>query len=209
MKKTVIERILAGPVRTNCYLLYNEETRVCLIFDPADEADKIKRRITELELKPCAILLTHGHFDHIHAADELRKEYSVSVFCHAEEKEIMESAGLNLSEMFGAPFTVTPDISCLDGEELSLAEWKLRVLHTPGHTKGSCCYYIEDERILISGDTLFEESVGRTDFPTGSGAVLARSIREKLYTLPAETCVYPGHEGTTTIEHEKAHNRCV
>lgn len=206
MGQTMMQRILAGAMRTNCYLIYDEETREALILDPADEEAKLARMLKEQGLKPAAILLTHGHFDHIGAVEPLRKQYGIRVYCLAEEKELMENPGYNLSELFGAGFGVTPDVTLRDGEELCLAGFRIQVIATPGHTAGSCCYYFPEDRFLISGDTLFEESVGRTDFPTGSTSMLVRSIRERLFVLPEDTPVYSGHGEATTIGHEKQYN---
>ncbi len=206
MGKTLMQRILAGAMRTNCYFIYNDETKETIIIDPADEADKLIRIIGEYNLKPAAILLTHGHFDHIGAVKEIRSRYMCKVYCLEEEKEVLENAEYNLSSMFAGSFTVTPDELLRDGQELTLAGFSIRVIATPGHTKGSCCYFFPEDRFLMSGDTLFEESVGRTDFPTGSAAMLVRSIREKLFVLPDDTPVYSGHGEPTTIEHEKRFN---
>ena len=206
MGQTMMRRILAGALRTNCYLIYNEETKETLIIDPADEADKIGRIVEENSLRPAAILLTHGHFDHIGAVSGLKERYGCEVYCLGEEKGLMENMAYNLSSMFSGGFTVTPDELLKDGDELSLAGFHIRVIATPGHTKGSCCYYFPEDRFLMSGDTLFEESVGRSDFPTGSAQALVRSIREKLFVLPDDTPVYTGHGEPTTIGHEKRYN---
>lgn len=206
MGQTFMQRILAGAMRTNCYFIYDEDTKETLIVDPADEAEKLGRLLEEKGLKPQAILLTHGHFDHIGAVDALREKYHAEVYCLAEEKEILENTEYNLSGLFAAGFTVKPDHLLSDGQELTLAGFPIRVIATPGHTKGSCCYYFTEDQFLISGDTLFEESVGRSDFPTGSASALVRSIQEKLYLLPDDTPVYSGHGEMTTIEHEKRCN---
>ncbi len=206
MGQTLMQRILAGAMRTNCYLIYDAETKKALLVDPAEEALKISRTIDEGELVPEAILLTHGHFDHIGAVEQLRSQYHCPVYCLEEEKEVLESSTYNLSAMFGDSLTVKPDVLLKDGQMLSVADFSIQVIATPGHTKGSCCYYFPEDRFLISGDTLFEESVGRTDFPTGSTSALVRSIREKLFGLPDDTPVYSGHGEPTTIEHEKKYN---
>lgn len=209
MGQTRMQRILAGAMSTNCYLISNEDTKETLMIDPAAEALKISAKIEEGGLKPAAILLTHGHFDHIGAVEELRDRYHCKVYCLRDEKDVMERAEYNLSAMFRRSFTVTPDVLLEDGEELTLAGVRIRVIATPGHTKGSCCYYFIEDGFLISGDTLFEESTGRTDFPTGSTSMLVRSIREKLFALPDDTPVYSGHGEPTTIGHEKKYNPAV
>ena len=206
MGRTMMQMVPAGSMRTNCYFIYDDDTKEMLLVDPAGEADKLTRLITEHGLKPVAILLTHGHFDHIGAVDEIRKAYEIPVYCHEAEKQILENAAYNLSTWMGTGFTVKPDKLLQDGEEIRLAGFSIKVIVTPGHTKGSCCYYFVEDGFLISGDTLFQESYGRTDFPTGSMSELARSIKEKLFVLPDETPVYSGHGEPTTIAHEKRYN---
>lgn len=206
MGQTLMQRVPAGAMRTNCYFIYDEISKETLIIDPADEAERLCSLITEQELKPVAILLTHGHFDHIGAVQKLRTKYRTQVYCLDKEQEILESDGKNLSSVFGYGFTVKPDKLLVDGQKLTLAGLSIEVMATPGHTQGSCCYYFPEDRFLISGDTLFEESYGRTDFPTGSESALVRSIREKLFALPEETPVYAGHGEPTTIGHEKRFN---
>lgn len=213
MKNLEVGRILAGAMRTNCYLVSDQITKEALIIDPADEADKIKINLMREEKKPIAILLTHGHFDHIKAAEELKREYHIKIYCLEEEKEVLENSDYNLSSLFGAGFTVSADSFLKDKEQIQIGPFSITVIHTPGHTMGSACYYITDENktesILMSGDTLFHESVGRTDFPTGSASLLMRSITERLFCLDDSTPVYPGHDSETTIGHEKEHNPCI
>jgi len=206
MGKSKVDKYICGDVRTNCYFLINTQTKEAVIVDPADNAPMLKRKITEKELKPVAILLTHGHFDHIMAAEEIRSAYKIPIIAHKEEKMILENARGNLSVMFGANYVIKADQYVDDNAMLSLADFDIQVMHTPGHTIGGCCYYVKEEGVLFSGDTLFCESIGRTDFPTGSMSTLIRSIRQKLLVLPEETKVYPGHESTTDIEHEKYNN---
>ena len=206
MGKSKVERVLCGSVGTNCYFLINTQTQETVIIDPADDAPMLSAKLKEKNLKPAAILLTHGHYDHIMAVEELRKEYGIPVIAHEEEKQILENPKGNLSTMIGMPFTVKADRFVKDEELLVTAGFSIRVLHTPGHTIGGCCYYLADENLLFRGDTLFWESVGRTDFPTGSMSALVRSIKEKLMVLPESTRVYPGHMGSTSIENEKQNN---
>lgn len=201
-----IESLVLGQVATNCYLAMNETTKELLIVDPADHADRMMQMVSKMGGKPVAVLLTHGHFDHIGAAEALREKYEIPVYAMKQEAEVLSSVQLNLSQMFGCPLTLEADRLMTDGEVLTLAGMELRVLHTPGHTQGGCCYYFAQEGVLFSGDTLFCESVGRSDFPTGSMSVLVRSIKEKLMVLPEDTKVYPGHNHATTIGHEKKYN---
>ena len=153
-----------------------------------------------------AILLTHGHFDHIWGANELRRLSGAKIYAYEGEKELCEDAGKNVSRDAGRPETVRADFYEKDGALLELGGFSLKLIATPGHTGGSCCYYLEEEKILFSGDTLFEGSVGRTDFPTGSMGSLVRSIKERLLVLPDDVTVYPGHGDSTTIGDEKKYN---
>ena len=206
MSQYKIKLLVLGPVSTNCYILYREGSKKAILFDPADRADEIVDVLKELAVEPEAILLTHGHFDHIMAAGRLKERYGLKVYAHEEEAEIAADPNQNLSSQFGAGYVLQVDETVKDGQLLELAGFSLKVLHTPGHTKGSVCYYIENDKILFSGDTLFAGSVGRSDFPTGSGGVLLRSIKDKLAVLPEDTVVYPGHGEQSDIGYEKRHN---
>lgn len=203
----IVEKYQLGMVRTNCYLIYNDETSEVIIVDPADNAKMIEQLIEEKNLNLQAILLTHGHFDHILAANELRDTYQVPIVAHEAENQILADPSLNLSiGMGGEPCIVKADRFVKDGEVLDLLHTDVKVLHTPGHTAGGVCYLFIKEKLMLSGDTLFEESVGRTDFPTGSMSTLVHSIKEKLMVLEDEIIVYPGHEGETSIIHERNFN---
>ena len=204
-----IKMMVLGPVETNCYFLINNDTKELLIIDPADRAQKIMDWIDNEGLKPVAILLTHGHFDHIMAVEAVRKTYHIPVYASVDEVEVLAKPELNESRMVGACISMKADELFRDGDVLELAGMKLKVISTPGHTIGSVCFYIEEEKMLISGDTLFEASVGRTDFPTGSSRQLIESIRTRLFVLPDDTNVFPGHGGTTSIAYEKQYNPFV
>lgn len=202
-----IETMVLGDVRTNCYLLINEETKEALVVDPADRADVIVRKLIDEGLTLKAILLTHGHGDHILAVGDLKKQFGVKVYAAKAEEALLSDAVQNLSKaLFGIAVTVKPDILLEDGQEFEAAGIRLRMLYTPGHTPGGCCYYQAEEKILFSGDTLFCGSIGRTDFPGGSLSELVRSVKEKLLVLPEDVKVYPGHEEITTIGNEKRYN---
>lgn len=205
-EQTEVLRYIVGPVCTNCYLLVNHKTGELLVVDPGDQAQLIEKQIEKTGAKPVAIFLTHGHFDHAGAAEELADKYQISIYAYEAEKETLEDPGLNLCGMIGEHKVYHADIFVKDEEVLNLAGFSIRVFFTPGHTIGGCCYYIADEKILFSGDTLFQESVGRTDFPRGSASDLIRAIREKLMPLPDDVTVYTGHDESTLIGYERMHN---
>lgn len=206
MQKMRIVTMQLGMLATNCYLVANEETGELVIIDPADEAERITARVRQMNARPVAILLTHGHFDHIGAVTSLQKTFVIPVCVMTEEQELLQDVQKNLSGLYGKPVTVQADRFLRDGEKVQLAGFFFTVLHTPGHTVGGCCYYCKEEQVLFSGDTLFHGSVGRTDFPTGSMGMLHDSIHRKLFVLPAETNVYPGHGEATDIAYEKRYN---
>ncbi len=204
-----IEGLVLGAVGTNCYIIYRDSTKEGVIVDPADSAKTILSTCKELEVKPQAILLTHGHFDHIMALNEVKAALDVPVYAGYLEEELLADPELNVSEWQGCPVSCKADIYVHEGEVLHLIGYDWKVIETPGHTIGSVSYYIESENVLICGDTLFLESFGRTDFPTGSLSQLIRSIQTKLLVLPEETKVYPGHDARTCIGHEKQYNPAV
>lgn len=201
-----IEQYCVGQVGTNCYFIINEETKEMLIVDPGDSAQMLVQKIRLGVLIPKAILLTHGHFDHVMAAQELAKTFDLKIYAHEEEKDTLNHPGKNVSAMIGRQDSYHADIFVKDGELLQLAGMEIKVLHTPGHTPGGCCYYLEKEQVLFSGDTLFCQSVGRTDFPGGSMSQIVRSIKSKLLALPDNVKVYPGHMDLTTIGMERRQN---
>ena len=206
MGKLKVEQYVVGPVQTNCYFAVNEETKEVLVIDPGAGAGQLADRLRMGDYKPVAILLTHGHFDHATAAEELAKEFDIPIYAHEDEKETLEDSELNASWMMGDHLIFHADVFVKDEEELDLAGFHIRVLHTPGHTVGGCCYYFPYEEVVFSGDSLFCTSIGRTDFKKGSTSDLIRAIKEKLMTLPDRTTVYPGHNDVTTIENERMYN---
>ncbi len=201
-----IGRIVLGIAQTNCYFVYEEGKNDVIFFDPADKGDYIYETLKAKGFNVAGILLTHGHFDHIWGTNKLRELSGAPIYAYKDEKALCEDADVNVSAQVGRAYTVVPDRYLEDGEEITIAGMTCRLIATPGHTVGSCCYYFEDDKILISGDTLFLESVGRTDLATGSMSAIVRSVKERLFALPDDVKVYPGHGDFTDIGHEKRYN---
>lgn len=204
-----IERFAIGSMGTNCYLIENENTKEMILVDPAICPDGLMEYVKSSGYTPKAILLTHGHFDHVMGIDGWVKEYGIPVYLQEEEREVLARPEWNLSSAFGPSYDYHAVDTLKDGEWITLAGYEIKVLHTPGHTQGGCCYYIPAESVVISGDTLFYRSVGRSDFPTGDTLTLMRSIQEKLFTLPDDVIVYPGHGDATRMGDEKKKNPFV
>ena len=207
-----INTVHVGMIGTNCYIVYKDNTeslREAIIIDPGDDADKIYDKVEELGVKPVAILLTHGHFDHILAVNQVASKYNIDIYASEEEKKLLGDAMLNLSGGYRRNCIVKEYIKLCDGQELEVANIKFKTILTPGHTGGSMCYYIENEDVLFSGDMLFRESVGRTDFPTGSESQIINSLNNKLMKLEDKVEVYPGHGPATTIGYERVNNMYV
>lgn len=204
-----IDYLILGGYQTNCYILRkNDAAQDCLIIDPGLEADELVDFLDEQKLNPLAVVLTHGHIDHIAGVAALRNRFpEIKIYIHNLDAEMLTEPMNNLSAMTGAGFTTEPeDVSLKEGDVIDLAGVKLLVLHTPGHTPGGISLYSKQDGVVFVGDTLFADSIGRTDFPGGSMSQLLASVKEKLFTLPEQTKVYPGHGPATTIAAEKAHN---
>lgn len=193
----------------NIYLCWCEATREGVLIDAgcstADET-AIMEELGKNNITVKAILLTHGHYDHITGVPRLKSLTNAKVYCHVSEKQMLENSDLNRSCMTPWEVEVTPDEVFNDGDVFSFGKIALKVLHTPGHTPGGVCYYHEESGQLYAGDTLFKTSIGRTDLPLGDHEKLIRNITTKLLTLPTETIVYPGHGPSTDIGYEKKFN---
>ncbi|WP_422123158.1 MBL fold metallo-hydrolase [Planococcus sp. X10-3] len=203
-----IEQMELGPVQTNCYIVSNGEKKA-LIFDPGEEGEKIKALLKRRGLTPIAILLTHAHFDHIGAVDELRDLYRIPVYLHNLERDWLSRPNLNGSGKYAA----LPDYRINDADvlltaekELEIGPFKMILLHTPGHSPGSISFYFKEDGFAIVGDTLFRGSIGRTDLMDGSETKLLQSIKSSLLTLPGETVLFPGHGPDTTPAEEQSGN---
>jgi len=205
-----IDTFVLGGYETNCYILRKSDTsKDCLIVDIGLDAGRLIESLRHKKLNPVAVILTHGHIDHIAGIAALRSEFpDTKVYIHKLDAKMLTEAQSNLSAMTGQTFsTEPPDLVVEEKSIIDQAGIKLEVFHTPGHTLGGICLYSADEGIVFTNDALFADSVGRTDFLGGSMEQLVDSIREKLLVLPDDTIVYPGHGPTSTIAHEKANNQ--
>ena len=203
----MIKGMVLGPVQTNVFFIINDDTKECVIADPADHPERIISFSEKEGLKPAAIILTHGHYDHIAAVSGVLDKWKLPVYASSDEERLLLDVELNHSLLaYGRGITVRADVLLSDGEEFDAGGIHFKCIHTPGHTEGSCCYLIDSMKALISGDTLFEGSIGRTDLPTGNVPQMKRSLAEKIKTLPDDLTVYPGHGGVTTIADEKRWN---
>ena len=203
-----IDQLELGPVQTNCYII-SDDQKDCLIFDPGEESAKIHALLKKKKLKPVAILLTHAHFDHIGAVDELRERYSIPVYLHHLEKDWLSKPNLNGSGKYAAlpDYRIKDaDILLADEKILQIGSFKMDIFHTPGHSPGSVSFSFGNEGFAIVGDTLFRGSIGRTDLIDGSEKKLLKSIHDSLLTLPEHMILYPGHGPETTPEQEMNSN---
>ena len=201
-----IEKFPLGILGANCYLLINEETKDTVVVDPGGHSKKFTAYIEEEKLNLVAILLTHGHYDHIGAVEAVKRQFHVPVYAGSEEKEVLRNSYNNLSELMGEhPFIIDATDYLEDMQKLFLAGLNITALATPGHTKGGMPYLIscDGEQVLFSGDPLFQGSVGRYDFPTSNGRALFDSIKNKLLPLADDTPVFPGHGPATSIGEER------
>lgn len=195
-----------GICMTNCYIIGRRNTKDVLIIDPADGEDAIRGYLEDNGMIVSGILLTHGHFDHIFAAEGLRGSYHTELYVHREEEALLLDPAQNCTADFMRAASIRADRYLEHGEQLEIAGLRIRVIHTPGHTQGSACYLFPDYNLIFSGDTLFLESVGRTDMPTGNGERILSSVKNRLFVLEDKVLVLPGHGERTTIGHERKNN---
>lgn len=207
MRKINTKTLVLGKVQSNCYIISRPNSGEAVVIDPGDSAYTIEKYLEKNDLECKAILLTHGHFDHVMAAPELKSMTNATIYAHEAEVELLKDPKLNASAYMGdKEISVQADILLKDKEELSLAGLSWQVIYTPGHTIGGVCFYLPEEKMMFTGDTLFYESIGRADLPTGNHHQLIESIQNQLFVLEATIELYPGHGRPTTIAHEKDNN---
>ncbi len=205
----IVRTLEVGMLRTNCYLVVSEASHESAIIDPGGDAAAILDALDALGATAQVILLTHYHFDHIMAVPDLVRQTGAPVAIHEAEAELLARPPTLFRLAQPDTPRLTADRLLRDGDTITIGADTLRVWHTPGHSPGGVSYYAAEEGVVFVGDALFAEGVGRTDFPGSSGAQLVRSIRERLFTLPDDTVVYPGHGPATTIGHERRANPWV
>lgn len=203
----ILESLVVGPLGVNCFILGCEETREGVIIDAGEDANRIIAAVESLGLKISQVISTHGHFDHVGANRAVVEHFKARLLIHEADAPMLERAA-DVARAYGlqGENSPQPEQFLTDGLEILFGTCRLTVLHTPGHTQGGCCLYLAAEKTVITGDTLFADSIGRTDLPGGSHQQLLESIRTKLFSLPDDVTAYPGHGPETTIGHEKRHN---
>lgn len=206
----IVEKLVVGPIAANCFIIGDEDTKIGAIIDPGGEGDMIASRVEEMGLDIKYIIATHGHFDHNAGMKKIRESIDAPFMIHKDDESFIEESKSS-AERWGLLVDQVPEADQYieDGEVLNVGGLKLKIIHCPGHSPGGISIYIESEKVLFSGDTLFFRSIGRTDFREGSLEDLQDSIRNKLYKLPDDTVVYTGHGEETTIGEEKRGNMFV
>ena len=205
-----ITNLPSGALQANTYLAVDEKTNEGFIVDPGSYNKVLTREVRDNDVNIKYIILTHGHSDHICGVNEHKAEFpDAKIVAYKDEEAMLENPNLNQSPGFGVPYSTKADILVSDGDELKVGDVTLKFIHTPGHTEGGMCIYVKEAKALFSGDTLFRQSIGSTDFPGGSYKEIMDSIRKKLFLLPDDTNVFPGHMGTTSIGFEKENNPFV
>ena len=202
-----IETLVVGPIETNCYIASDPVSREAVIIDAGDDAEEILAYVEQNRLQVKYLLNTHGHFDHIQANDAIREKTGAQLAIHADDVELLASpekvsAGM-MSVIHGCR---EPELVLHNGDTIAFGPYQLRVIYTPGHSKGSCCFYEVQEKVCFTGDTLFRGSIGRTDLYGGNYAVLLKSVRERLQVVADDVTIYPGHGPESTMAFERRAN---
>ena len=200
----IFETLAVGPLSVNCYIMGCEENGEGIVIDPGGDVDQITRLVQQHGLKVHTVINTHGHFDHVGGNGQALTGFNARLLIHQADAPMLGRSA-EVARKYGLVGENSPEADAFlaDDMDIYFGTCRLKVLHTPGHTQGGCSLYCEHERIVITGDTLFADSIGRTDLPGGSHEQLLASIRTKLFSLPDDVVVYPGHGPHTTIGHEK------
>ncbi|MBI1920447.1 MAG: MBL fold metallo-hydrolase [Geobacter sp.] len=203
----IFETVVVGALGVNCFILGCDETSEALVVDPGADAERILPVVAKLGLRVTTVVNTHGHFDHVGGNRRVLEATNAELLIHEADALYLQRAVVTAAR-YGvvAEDSPAPSRFLTDGMTINFGRKSLQVLHTPGHTQGGCCLYLASEGMVITGDTLFADSVGRTDLPGGSHEQLIASITGKLLSLPDETKVYPGHGPSSSIGHERRHN---
>lgn len=199
-----VKKIISGRMEVNCYIVYDANTKKCIIVDPGEDGDLVINEVKKEDLIPEMLVNTHGHYDHILSNEKIRSEFDIPLAAHKDEIQMLADPQRNASALFGYPVSVkTPEIVLEDDQKVDLSFTSFKVIHTPGHTKGGICLLFDD--FIITGDTLFAGTIGRTDFPGGDYEEMKRSL-QRIKVLNPNTIIYPGHGSITTIANELRHN---
>lgn len=195
------QRYTVGEISTNAYILNGE-----YVIDPGGISRELAKSLVDFQDRLKGILLTHAHYDHIAGISEVKETVDIPIYCHPDEVEMLCNPEKNMSQWAGQTVSFDADHTISEGSELELMDGTIRTLHTPGHTRGSLSFHLDEDNLLFAGDTLFREGIGRTDLPGGDHQKLLRSIQEKILTLPRKTTVLPGHGPKTTVGSEADNN---
>lgn len=203
----IFETLAVGPLSVNCFVLGCEQTREGVVVDPGGDVDLIRQVVERHGLTVTTVVNTHGHFDHVGGNRQAKAEFGAQLMIHSSDAPMLARVA-EVARMYGMQGENSPaaDAFLTDGMKLQFGRQCISVLHTPGHTQGGCCLYLEADKLIITGDTLFADSIGRTDLPGGDHEQLLTSIRSKLFTLPDDVVAWPGHGPETSIGHEKKYN---
>ena len=199
-----VERVVTGPFQENSYLAWQDGTSSCLVIDPGDDPEKITQSIEHHDLNPIAIVNTHAHLDHIGGVSELKTHFNISFYLHHQEKPVLDGYARDCA-FFGMTPKETPEVDHWFGnEDLSIGDFEIQLVETPGHTPGGTCLVVNNH--VFTGDTIFAGSVGRTDLPGGNWNTLCNSLVKAMKEIPGDFILHPGHGPDTTLEQEMSQN---
>ncbi len=202
-----IERFVVGMIETNAYILHDENTLEAIIIDPGDEAKRLMQYIEKNNLITTEIILTHHHYDHIGAAQDLKKKYTCSISIHKKDVQGLKDPNINHSAKgFRKSISITPDRVLLDGDIINVGKIQLKVIHTPGHTEGGICLKVENEDIIFTGDTIFCDDIGRWDLEGGSKEKMISTIKHKISNWEDNMMIYPGHGECANMDYVRRKN---